>query len=117
MKPAQVNACGYYLSAAAGLAQAARGAGQIAAARVGAYHRVRILTEARAELLRNFVAQRFNSYYAVRRIEGGVEVARILKHPQRFIEKLRPHGKLHDFRAEGLALSGLFYYFGLAYIP
>ena len=79
MESTQVNACGYYLCAAAGLPKPPCGTGKVAAACVGANHRVRILAKPVAELLNYLVAERLDAYYAIRRIERRVEVACLLK--------------------------------------
>ena len=111
----QINRSGNDLGVAAGLAQAAGGAGQVAAAGVGANHHIGVLAKAVHKLMAQLPAQGLHAGDTEGGVQRGVEVAGIFQHQQSLIEQLGTHRQLQDFGAQSLALTGLFHDFGLAH--
>ena len=105
---AEVDGRRHDLCVAAGLFEAARGAGQVAAARVCADDHIRVAAIALFELMPKLPAERFHAAHAEGGIERGVEIAGLFQHHEHFIEQLRADGKLEHFRAERFALARLF---------
>ena len=87
MQTGQVDRGGDDLGVAAGLVQAAGGTGQVAAAGVRHNNGVRMTAILFNELVAELPAERFHAADAEGAVEGGVEVAGILKHHQRLIEE------------------------------
>ncbi|MPM91040.1 hypothetical protein SDC9_138165 [bioreactor metagenome] len=104
----EVDARGDDLRLAARLVQPARGARQVAAARVGADDHIRVFPRLRAALLCHLIAERLDARDAKRSIKGGVEIARVFEHAQHGIKQLRANRKLHHLRAECFALARFF---------
>ncbi len=87
MQPAQVHRAGHDARpVAAGSQQAARGAGQVAAAGVGDDHRVGVPAIAGAHLLGDLDAERFDAADAEGGVQAGVEEAGLLQRAQVHVE-------------------------------
>ena len=98
----------------AGLAQAARRAGDVAAAGVGDQHDVRITAGEAAHVVGDLRAERLDAATLNGRVERSVEVPRLVEEQQEQVEELRTDRALHDLGAELLAGTRLLDDLGLA---
>ena len=99
------------------LPQAPGGAGNHAAAGIGAHNHVGIPAKLGAALKGNLMAQCFDAGDAEGGIEGSIEEVGVLQQGEGLIEELGAHGDLHHLGSHGLAGPGLLNDLGLAHLP
>ena len=108
MQAFEIDARRHNLRGTIRLDESARGAGQVAAACVGADNHIRVFAELFAALVCDLKPKRLDPRDAKRGIERGVEIPRVLQHAKNRIKQLRPYRQLHNLRAKGFTLARLF---------
>ena len=94
--------------------EASCSSGQVAAAGVRYHDDLGVLSFSRHDFFSDLCSERLYARDAEVRIERRIEVSRLLKDPEVYVEQLRPYRQLDYLGPESLALSLLFYDLGLA---
>jgi hypothetical protein len=118
VKTGQVHTGGNDLRAVhgTGLDQAPGGAGQVAAACVGADDHVRVFAFPLTELHGNFIPQGFHPCNAEGCIKRGIKIAGFFQQFQEDVKQLGPNAGLNHFCAVGFTFTGFFNDFRLSHI-